>query len=292
LSGIGEIKVKGMIITGGGEPCLFKDLGLFVKKVSNTGIDVTLTTNGQLIHRHFTELMHHLKRIRFSIDAASPDTFKVTHGMKEKDFHQVIENLQAAVCYKRQEKLPIDIGVSYLLCDANLKEIDTAVEFYRNKGIDFLHFKPMQFMDTASKRYYYKTYTGMGKLASKISSIAEDGFRVTLSRENYYRTSRPNIVYDRCHGAFFDLIIGADGKAYTCCHFKYDPKFCYGDLHRDTLVDLLKKVNAPVSEKCFAHCKMDALNQFVEYAIHHPEEVLPRCKDVKTEKLPLGSKWL
>lgn len=92
---INDIKLigcKGMIITGGGEPCLHPDLGNFVQRLSESGIAITLTTNGELIHRHFKELMHGLKRIRFSIDAASEKSFKYTHG--SDNFAKVIENLK------------------------------------------------------------------------------------------------------------------------------------------------------------------------------------------------------
>lgn len=292
IESIPKIGVKGMIITGGGEPCLYKNLGEFVRTTSEKGVDITLTTNGQQFHRHLPLLMHHLKRVRFSIDAATPEAFQLTHGMKPKDFNQVIENLQAAVHYKSETELPIDIGVSYLICDTNLQELDRAIEFYRKIGINFLHFKPMQLRKKDSRRYYYKTYLGLDRLASRIQHISEDGFRVTLSRENYYKESRPAISYDICHGAYFDLVIGADGKAYTCCHFKYNPEFCYGDLQTETMREVLAKNNASVNEECFKHCKMDALNQFVEYARHHPQNVLSRCKDLVLKELPLGSKWL
>jgi len=292
LHGLKASNIKGMIISGGGEPCMFNRLGEFVKSVSELGIDITLTSNGQLIHKHFHNLMHGLKRIRFSIDAASPESFMFTHGMEATYYYQVLENLRSAVAYKRENRLEIDIGVSFLMCEHNYREVESAIRMYEKIGVNFLHFKPMQYWDRRTKRYYYKPIPGLDEIFSNISEYKSGGFRVSYSRENYYTASRPDIDYAVCHGAFFDVIIGADGKAYTCCHFKYNPKYCYGDLHQENLKSIINKVKAQLTDDCFPNCKMDALNQFVEYTVYNKDEVLGLCKNLNLVELPLGSKWL
>ena len=284
--------IKGMIISGGGEPCMSTRLGEFVKSISELGIDITLTTNGQLIHKHFHNLMNCLKRIRFSIDAASTESFMSTHGMDAKDYFQVMENLQRAIAYKRENKLDIDIGVSFLICEQNYREVVSAIQLYKNMGVDFLHFKPMQYWDRRNKRYYYKPIPGIDEIFSIINEYKSGGFKISYSRENYYKAARANITYSKCHGAFFSVIIGADGKAYTCCHFKYNQRYCYGDLHQENLKSIINKVKAQLTDDCFPNCKMDALNQFVEYAVHNRDEVLALCRDLTLDELPIGSKWL
>ena len=292
LQGLEDSQIKGMIISGGGEPCMYGRLGEFVESVCDLGVDITLTTNGQLIHKHFYKLMNGLKRIRFSIDAASPKSFQLTHGMTEKDYNQVIENLHKAVTYKRKNSLEIDIGVSFLICEQNYLEVKSAIQMYETIGVDFLHFKPMQYWDRQNKRYYYKAIPGIEKIFSTIGGYRSRDFKVSYSRENYYKAFRPDITYAVCHGAFFDVIIGADGKAYTCCHFKYNPKYCYGNLNKDNMIDIICHVRADVTRECFPNCKMDALNQFVEYAVHHQDEILELCQNLRLSELPIGSKWL
>lgn len=292
IKDIGSTACKGVIITGGGEPCLHPDLGSFVRKLHKTGIDTTLTTNGELIHRHFKNLMHGLKRIRFSIDAANNESFSSTHGMSKDSFARVIENLKKAVSYKKKNKLPIDIGVSFMICQENASEIFEAIDFYKNIGIDFLHFKPMQLLNKRLNRYYHKDYEQAKELFLKIGRFQDKNFRVSISRENYYKTTKHTIDYSLCHGAHFDMIIGADAKIYTCCHFKYNPKYCYGDLKYESLSKVRAKIKSRKSNDCFANCKMDALNQFVEFAKGNQAEVLSCAKALPDSKLPLGSKWL
>ncbi len=81
LIGLPKTGVKGMIITGGGEPCLHKELGSFVKQVYKLGIDVTLTTNGQFLGEMATDLKRAgLRRVNISLDSLNPDNFrKLTH---------------------------------------------------------------------------------------------------------------------------------------------------------------------------------------------------------------------
>ena len=292
LNSIPELGVKGMIITGGGEPCLYKGLGSFVKDVSESGVDITLTTNGQQFDRHLDMLMHHLKRVRFSIDAATPEAFYLTHGMKSRDFEKVLENIQLAVDYKKMYNLGIDIGVSFLICEQNFKDIEPSVELYRRVGVDFLHLKPMQYWDKKLKRFYHKPLTDFSGLISRVQSRNNEQFKVTISREAYYRETKNRISYKECHGAHFDVIVGADGKVYTCCHFKYQPKHCYGDLDRENLSNIIENVKSRVTSDCFPDCKMDSINQLLEMAKIHPRRFLNNCTDLPKTELPIGSCWL
>lgn len=287
-----RIGFKGMIISGGGEPSLDKRLGRFVRDVSRTGIDVTLTTNGQFIDRHFEGLMHNLKRMRLSIDSASYETFRQTHGIEKDAFDKIIDNLKKAVRYKKEKRLPIDIGVSFLICDENIHEINQAIDFYKKIGVNFLHFKPMQLWDKRTKAYYHKGYSLSEDLLAKLKTYAGDNFRISISRENYYKGYDSKLSYSKCHGAHFDIILGADARLYTCCHFKYNPKYCYGDLRKESLSGVLGRVKSDITRDCFSNCKMDALNQFLEFAGHHRDEVLNMSREMHPKDLPLGSKWL
>ena len=292
INSLEVLGVKGVIITGGGEPCLYPGFSDFVKAVSDNGVDITLTTNGQQFDRHLDILMHHLKRARFSIDAATPEAFYLTHGMKSRDFEKVLENIQAAVDYKKKYKLVIDIGVSYLICEQNYKDIEPSIALYRRIGVDFLHFKPMQYWDKKLKRFYHKPLTDLSGLISRIQSRNDEQFKVTISREAYYRETKNRISYKECHGAHFDVIVGADGKVYTCCHFKYQPKHCYGDLDRENLSNIIENVKSRVTSDCFPDCKMDSINQLLEMAKINPRRFLNICTDLPKTELPIGSCWL
>jgi len=284
--------VKGMIITGGGEPCIHKELGYFVKSVSKQGIDITLTTNGQFVDRHFDDLLYGLKRIRFSIDAGTPISYKHTHGMEERDFDKVINNLKRLTTEKKKKGLSIDIGVSFMICETNASEVMSAVEFYRDLGVNFLHFKPMQLWDKDKNIYYHQHYPVVSQVISDLKAYNDSDFRLSISREKFLRQDSDRLKYKKCHGAFFDMIIGADGYVYTCCHFKYNPKFRYGDIAREGLNDIRSRVLADVQVECFHDCKMDAINQLIEYVINNPDQLLDRCKSIEKDELPLGSKWL
>ncbi|MFC1745263.1 radical SAM/SPASM domain-containing protein [Candidatus Riflebacteria bacterium] len=292
IDAIPQIGVKGMIISGGGEPCVHKKLGYFARKIATAGVDLTLTTNGQLIHRHFKDIMHNFKRMRLSIDAASPETFEHTHGMKKKDFVRVIENIKKAVAYKKEKKLGIDIGISFLICEKNVAELLKAVEFYKDLGVNFIHFKPMQYWDSTLNRYYHRDYPEIKDFIAGLEKFQDLDFRVSISREKHFIGAAPRVPYKKCHGSYFNMIIGADAKAYTCCHFKYNPKFCYGDLKQESFAQIMDKVKSEVKEECFKDCKMDAINQLIEQAKDEPTQLIKKCKNIAPDRLPLGCKWL
>lgn len=205
---------------------------------------------------------------------------------------KLLKTLKKTIQYKKENKLPIDIGVSFMICQENADEIFPAINFYKDIGIDFLHFKPMQFLDKQLNRYYYKDYPQATKLFLELKKYQEENFRVTISRENYYKAEKKEIKYSVCHGAYFDMIIGADAKIYTCCHFKYNPIYCYGDLNKEDLSQIREKIKSKKTKDCFSNCKMDALNQFVEFAKSNQPEVISYSKALADNKLPLGSQWL
>ena len=143
----------------------------------------------------------------------------------------------------------------------------------------------MQFWHKTLNTYYYKDYPETkGILTGLCSGRIQNDFRLSISRENYYQQRNPNISYTKCHSAYFDMIIGADAKVYTCCHFKYNPKYCYSDLSNTGLVEASHNIQADVTTDCFTNCKMDALNQFIEYAKGHQEKILKLCEEIKIFK--------
>jgi radical SAM protein with 4Fe4S-binding SPASM domain len=255
-------------------------------------VAVTLTTNGGLLHWHMDALVSGLRRMRVSMDAASAATYKETHGVEAPSFERTVANLRSCVACKKQRGLSIDIGASFLICEANVHELDFAIEFYREIGVDFLHFKPMQFWSAAGQCYMYRPLPEVGAFIARLRQGGEGGMRVELSRQKLLEGREFGVKYDTCHGSHFDLVVGADGKVYTCCHFKYEPDYCWGDLNERPLSEIRLTGNDAVRPACFRDCKMDAINQLIERARSRPEELLALCPASESAPPPLGSAWL
>jgi len=127
FTGFGVKKIR---LTGG-EPMVRKDLPLLISMLSNIpGLDLTLTTNGSLLHRNAQALKDAgLNRVSVSLDSLDNDVFK---AMNDVDFpvEKVLEGMDTA------QKVGLDpIKVNMVVKRGiNQSSILPMAHFFRKKG--------------------------------------------------------------------------------------------------------------------------------------------------------------
>ena len=121
---------------GNDEPFLIKNLHEYIKYASKKGfIDIMLNNNGSAITKRRAQevLDSGLTRIRFSLDAFTPETYaKVRVGSLPLD--RVIKNIELFLELKEKGnyKLPVT-GVSFVKMRQNEHELDRFINFWRDK---------------------------------------------------------------------------------------------------------------------------------------------------------------
>ena len=124
---------------GNNEPLLMKDLERYIKYAHDHGfIDIMMNTNATLLtERRAKKLLDAgLTRIRFSIDAATPQTYaKIRIG---GNYCEVIKNIERFLNLKESKgyRLPIT-GVSLCKMSTNEHELDDFFRYWENK-VDFV----------------------------------------------------------------------------------------------------------------------------------------------------------
>lgn len=133
---------------GTNEPLLDQDLENQIKFASNHGfIDIMLNTNATLLSesRSRSMLKSGLTRIRFSLDAATKETYeKVRLGAK---YDVTMKNIEGFLRIKRKEKcdLPV-VGVNFVKQRDNEDEEEKFVETWIDK-VDFIVIQEFQTPD-------------------------------------------------------------------------------------------------------------------------------------------------
>jgi radical SAM protein with 4Fe4S-binding SPASM domain len=121
---------------GNNEPFLTKNLHEYILYAHKKGfIDIMLNNNGSAFTKKRAEqiLDSGLTRLRFSLDAATPETYsKVRVGSIPLD--KVIKNIEyfLELRAKKNYKLPI-VGVSFCQMSSNEHELDQFINFWKNK---------------------------------------------------------------------------------------------------------------------------------------------------------------
>ena len=131
------------MFAGEGEPLLHKELPKFVKIAKESGIDVSLTTNGSIgSFDLWSKLLPHLTWVRFSVDAGSPEVYANVHKVTEESFSKTLSSIKDAVRYKKENALDVTIGVQYLIIEENLKDIENALQLFSDLEVDYFSLKP------------------------------------------------------------------------------------------------------------------------------------------------------
>ena len=124
---------------GTNEPLLYQNLEDHIKFAKKHGfIDIMMNTNATLLSEERSRkiLESGLTRLRFSLDAATKETFeKIRIGA---DYDSVMKNIERCVELRNQEgyKLPV-IGVNFVKMKVNEHETEEFIEKWKDK-VDFV----------------------------------------------------------------------------------------------------------------------------------------------------------
>ncbi|MFA7074655.1 MAG: radical SAM protein, partial [Endomicrobiaceae bacterium] len=135
---------KAVTFTGGGDPLCNKDTIEAVKYADKIGLDVGFITNGILLSYEISkEIVKTCTWIRISLDAASEETYKLTHGMNSSTFKIILENVRLLVKAKKEEKSETTIGVGFLTYDRTVDEIVDFAKISKELGVDYAQYRPL-----------------------------------------------------------------------------------------------------------------------------------------------------
>ncbi len=270
ISQLKEIKIKAIILAGGGEPSCHPNLEEIIKFIKRKGIECAINTNAYELSPSLIEtIVTNCTWARISLDGDNSEIYKKTHGMDEDAFNQVVENASKLVEVKNQTNSNIVLGTTYLLGQNTLRGIYNAAELSKKIGVNYIRFRPFE----GSKQFRQEEKEEMLKQLKRCKEIDDEKFLAS------YREDRCEAVtggrerkYTQCFVPHFVTAITADLKVYPCCIFRNNEKYCLGDLTKQTFKEIwLSKERKKVHEKidlrdCPNPCQFEGHNNLL-YAI-------------------------
>lgn len=256
---------KGLILTGGGDPTIARRQLIAVMGMMPT----LLFTHGELFDEELARaVLPHLEGIRFSLDAYSGNTAIKWRGITPQRWETTLENIERAVAIKKELGLTLPIGAAYLTDKERNGGILSFADIANALGVDYAQYRPMLW-STAKQELPDWDYPSFKELYD----IAKGRYpeMVTCSQQKYdlIASGEAKRPYSKCHTGRFATTVGADGKVYFCCHTRYMPSFCLGDLKTETLEEIfasdrVEQMQEKMSfEVCPVLCRGDAINRVV-----------------------------
>jgi MoaA/NifB/PqqE/SkfB family radical SAM enzyme len=155
---------------------LEKQFFAIVERCGRAGTILSLNTNGSVCtDRHVAALVDYPNpiAINFSLDAATPETFRRIRGW---DFWRVIRNIQTYMTALAQRRHRILATTSFVVCSSNRQEMLPFVYLSRSLGMDGLKFYPL--IDEANHDWRIETKEGgTFDYRAEMTNPAEPSFR-------------------------------------------------------------------------------------------------------------------
>lgn len=259
---------KAVTFTGGGEPLCNKDTLKAVEYAKKIGLDVGFITNGILLNKeNIRIIVKNCTWVRVSLDAATRETYLISHGMNSNTFDNVLKNIKLLTDEKVKQKSLITIGVGFLTYDKTEKEIVDFAKLAKILNVDYAQYRPL-LKRFDEKEFNVKNQDNIIDSIKKAQEYSTNKFSVVSSIHKYEVISSKDYKrqYDICYGHNFATVIAADMKMYLCCHMRGRAKYCIGDLNKNTLKEIWnskqrKKVYESIDFKdCPLLCRCDSFN--------------------------------
>ena len=114
-----------------GEPLITKNLDKYIMIAKKNGVQrVYITTNGSLATLEKIKLLKNsgLDSLKFSINAATEDTYKIIHG--KNDFKKVINNVKQIYDWKNNNNIKLQMLATFVYTKLTEKELPLFKEEY------------------------------------------------------------------------------------------------------------------------------------------------------------------
>ena len=269
LSLVDELKmcdVRGVLISGGGEPLLHSNITEFIDKCFDVGISIGIFTNGSLISDKNIPSLLKCDFVRISFDAGWEKHYNELHGCLK--FKNVIKNLKNLIKIRNENALffKTTIGTSYVISNENCStsEIEDYISLMNLIGVDYAQLRQVRGKNLVSQEQL--------KLIKEHIFSRYRKSKTKIIYNPHYNTAydMPERTYDNCHMTNFQVVIAPNGDMYPCYGFIHRQDKCMGNI-KNNFCNEWKKRNININ------CKRDC----VECRFHLQNKMLNDLKNIK-----------
>ena len=264
---IAKFNPKVMVITGGGEPSIWRkdkkkiyDLIMEIRKYMGT-IPLGIMSNGTFLMP--TEAVEQLKWLRISVNSFDKEQYKVVHKMDM--FDRVLNNI---IEYAKMN-LP-ELGIGFVYTQRTAKDIVKVIQTINDKILKNLSQENIkkinvQFRPEADPNTYSRHFLSdklVNQLNDQISNLSKFEVDFINEKTNMYEVLNNSVFefkkFSNCHMSLLQLKIDAKGDVYPCAQTANNFTDSYGNLF---------------SPDFFANFKKEVKNSYQK----HPTKICENC---------------
>ncbi len=251
--------VKGLCISGGGEPTLHKDIPGLVHHAVDQGMKVSMFTNGVHMTEEIADALLACQWVSLSINGADKRTYASICGLDALD--TVTANMEFLA--KRRNGSKTSIIARMLILPENYTQIVEVCRWAREVGLSGFNVRPVDF-EREDIKGHHRLQLPIENIESQFNlchSLETDDFKVFTVTEKYGEKLEVVHDFESCLATPLLIPILQDGNAYICVDRKMEVPYrlgsCYPDPESilswwgsDAHRDMIKNVDINKCSRC------------------------------------------
>lgn len=240
-----ENGVKGVILTGGGEPTISPDFDKITKWLEVYNIPYGINTNFNV----FKAIKPNYLKI--SLDGYDRESYQKARGVDKYD--TVISNIKEYLIYKHSSKLNTAVGIQTVAT-----KIEDVIRFYEaHKGLDVDYFN-IRPMESTCGEYYQDVRHDFRRnnILEFLQDLHKRDSRVCIN----YKWYEVKTQFDKCYANFSQIAINENSEVMYCCHKPYE---IIGRLDDKDIWEKREHFQTNM-QMCDVPCRLTAPNNFIQ----------------------------
>ncbi|MBU0614461.1 MAG: radical SAM protein [Nanoarchaeota archaeon] len=279
-----EAGVKGLTLTGGGEPFLFTGLEELAHYVTSNGIDLVVYTNGNSVSKSRINRLLEAEPmlVRVSLNAGTKDVYNAFHSPLNPE-HALDNSLDTIETLARGSILnpKISVGVGVVINKVN--EGDLVEVAYRLRditektggGIGFVTYRPaFNYFGSEQLKCDILDRTHEIVETEVREALRGTGIKVSNVTSRYLALKQDTRYYNACRASGLFYEVAPSGNLHLCCDRNCHRDYIIGNLSRQSLaeiwqsqqrIDMIHETDSDYCKTCPPACKPHLVNnQFAQ----------------------------
>ena len=271
ISDFKDMGVKAVTLSGGGEPLIYPYVEETMQKILDSGINLSIITNGQCLEGKKAEILSKAHWVRISSDASDAASFSKIRKVPEEWFYKLTENIRNFAKIKNPK---CELGINFVVHKDNADQVYRSVKHFKGLGVNHIKITPMW---TQNFREYHEPINQqvLKQIEDSRRDFQDSSFNVfDTYAGDFSGASVSKRNYERCWIMQTVPVVAANCKVYFCHDKAYSKGGVLGSIKDKSFKELWfsedsKKIFESFNpkEKCRHHCANDSKNILINSAI-------------------------
>ena len=295
LEDCAEIGVKGISFVSDGESTISPVFVDACKKGHELGISMAVGTNAfVLTKKRAEEVIPYLTYLRVNFSAGEKKRYAEIMGVKESSFERVCQNIKDMVAIKKNNNLPVTIGIQMVLMPEYGDQIIPFAKLGKELRPDYAIIKHCSDNEDGNLGVDYDGYEDLYENLKEAESYSDEEYKCVIKWSKIKDKGNAGRSYQRCYGAPFMLQLSGSGLVAPCgalFNEKYK-KFHIGNICEERFIDIWKSDRYWEVMNYLSGPKFNAQNMCAALCLQHKvNEILDNhMKGYNQIKTPKGPK--